>query len=70
MAKNRYLLRSICAMLLLSTVSCLGQVVAYFPEQVLGDDLGEEKSKVVWYSKFLTALHEPSLWEASSVLSH
>lgn len=65
MAKNKFLLRSVCAMLLLLTVFCFAQAVAYFPESVLGDDPQEEKSRVERYSKFLTALHEPSLWEAS-----
>ena len=58
-------MRSVCAMLLLSTAFCLGQAVAYFPERVLGDEPREEKFKVEWYSKFLTALHEPSLWQGS-----
>lgn len=52
-------------MLLLSSLFCFAQAVAYFPERVLGDDSWEEKFKTEWYSKFLTALNEPSLWMAS-----
>src|SRR5580698_10116337 len=65
MAGKRSLLGPGCAMLLLSAALCFGQASSYFPEQALGDDPQEEKFKVDWYSKSLTALHEKSLWEAS-----
>lgn len=53
-----------CTALLFSTVVSFGQT-AYFPERVLGEDSWDAKFKTDWYSKFLTALNEPSLWEAS-----
>ena len=52
-------------LLLFFATCCFGQAIAYFPDHVLGDDARVEKFKVDWYSKGLTALHEPSLWEES-----
>ena len=51
-------------MLLLLTVWCLGQS-SYFPSGILGEDAQDDKSKLESYSKFLTALREPSLWQSS-----
>jgi len=50
--------------LLLSPALSAGQS-AYFPERALGQDAWETKFKTDWYSKFLTAFNEPSLWEES-----
>ena len=65
MPRNKLLRLCACSTLLISTAFCFGQGGTYFPEQVLGDDAQEAKFKVEWYSKFLTGLHEPSLWESS-----
>jgi hypothetical protein len=37
----------------------------YFPPASLGDTPSEEQYLSDWYSKQLTALHEPSLWQES-----
>jgi hypothetical protein len=37
----------------------------YFPSGVLGETQESHKFSVDWYSKHLTALQEPSLWELS-----
>jgi hypothetical protein len=46
------------------TTLCFGQST-YFPAGVLGEDSKEDNFKVDWYTKFLSAMREPSLWEAS-----
>ena len=51
-------------LLLLLTSLCVGQSI-YFPAGILGEDAREDNFKIEWYSKFLTAMHEPSLCEAS-----
>jgi hypothetical protein len=56
--------RCLCPFLLLLTHWCFGQIV-YFPAGVLGDGSREDTFKIQWYSKFLAAMQEPSLWESS-----
>jgi hypothetical protein len=55
---------SVFLMLLLSTMSFAQS--SYFPTRARGDDEKIDNFKVEWYSKFLKAMREPSLWEASS----
>ena len=43
---------------------CSGQA-NYFPAGVFGDNAKLNTLKIEWYSKFLNAMREPSLWEAS-----
>ena len=45
--------------------SALGRRLHTSPSECLDMTQGDEKLKVEWYSRFLAALHEPSLWEAS-----
>lgn len=46
--------------------TCVGQST-YFPTGVLGEDAKEDSFKIEWYSKFLSAMQEPSLWQASKI---
>src|SRR5215471_17992706 len=50
------------AFLFLWTSFCLGQS-NYFPPEALNQNAKLDDFKVQWYSKFLNAMHEPSLWE-------
>jgi hypothetical protein len=55
---------SILLISLLFAMTVLAQV-KYFPTGVLSAASGFDQSLSKWYSKQLTALQEPSLWEAS-----
>lgn len=52
------------AALFVGASPCFGQS-NYFPPAVLGEDAKVGSHKITWYSKFVSAMHEPSLWEAS-----
>ena len=52
------------AVLFVGASLCFAQS-SYFPATVLGENAKVDSLKIEWYSKFLTAMHEPSLWEAS-----
>ena len=54
----------VLAVLLLGASLCFAQS-SYFPASVLGENAKVDTLKIEWYSKFLTAMREPSLWEAS-----
>jgi hypothetical protein len=43
----------------------VGSAAEYFPAGVLGDTSDEHQFRADWYSKHLTAMGEPSLWELS-----
>jgi hypothetical protein len=52
------------ALLVAWTSFCLGQS-NYFPAETPGESAKLDDFKTQWYSKFLNAMHEPSLWEMS-----
>jgi hypothetical protein len=64
MTQKRFIRRRCLPILLLSTMLCFGQSI-YFPNRILNEDAQADKSQREWYSKFLTALHEPSFWQSS-----
>jgi hypothetical protein len=49
--------------ILLSAV--IGSAGDYFPVGVLGDSSSQHRFRSDWYSKHLTAMREPSLWDVS-----
>jgi hypothetical protein len=63
MTKDR-LRYSVYVVLLVWASLCSGQT-NYFPTGVFGENAKVNTFKVEWYSKFLIAMREPSLWEAS-----
>ena len=60
----RHSLRLVGPLVFALTFLSFGQS-AYFPTGILGEDAKEDNFKVEWYSKFLSAMGEPSLWKAS-----
>ncbi len=58
--------RVACAgIFLLTSCSAYGQ--QYFPPGILGKSHQQDEFAIRWYSKHLTALREPSLWETSQL---
>lgn len=64
MTNKRFFRQLRLPMLLLSTMLCFGQS-SYFPGGTLDEDARGDKFKREWYSKSLSALHEPSFWQSS-----